>query len=156
MNGESHEAFPVDQLVPWENNPRINSIAAEKLAAFIKDNGWGAPIVAQAGSHRVIAGHTRLRAAGLLGLASVPVRFVDVDDRTADRMALADNKLAEVAEWDNQELAAHLSAFSLDTVETMGWDSHELEKLADTVIDFGPLDESDKPEKVCPSCGFQL
>lgn len=145
---------PVGELEPWDRNPRRNTEAAKRVAEAIRKDGWGAPIVAQSGTGRIIAGHTRWKAAAVLGLDVVPVRYVDVDDRSADRMALADNKLAEIADWDTAALADVLEGFSLDEVELMGWDSKELEKLADEV-DFGPLEGGDDGER-CPECGQKV
>lgn len=146
----------IGELIPWENNPRINTNAAKKLARYIKEDGWGAPILVQAGTNRIIAGHTRHKAALLLGMTEVPVRFIECDDRRATRLALADNKLAEEADWDPEMLAQELEAFGLEGAELMGWDSKELEALADQVASFGPLDVEggEVPEApVCEVCG---
>jgi len=133
------EWVALDALTPWAGNPRINDIAAAKVAESIKRFGFGSPILARRDGE-IIAGHTRLKAAQMLGLDRVPVRYLDLDPADAHLLALADNKLGEVAAWDNAELAAALSSYGLEDAEFAGWDSAELEKLANEVVDFGPLD----------------
>lgn len=54
--------LPVGRLKPWDRNPRHDHDVAG-IASSIDETGWGAPIVAQASSLRVIAGHGRLQAA---------------------------------------------------------------------------------------------
>lgn len=155
IDEDGGELAPLDALVPWDRNPRINDIAAKQLAAFVADKGWGAPILVQRGTNRIIGGHTRWKAAKKLGLKRVPVRYRTCDDRTADALAMADNKLGEVAEWNAPGVAEVLSGFGLEEAEAMGWDSHDLEQLAKDVADFGPLepaaiveDEVPEPPKV--------
>lgn len=153
------EWVPASTLTPWERNPRKNDHAAKEVAESIKRFGWGSPIVARREDGQVIAGHTRLKAAALLGIDTVPVRFVDLDEGEAHLLALADNKLTEKAAWDEPALAGVLSDFSLPDAELAGWDSKELERLADAVSDFGPLDEGDgKGGKThtCPACGHEF
>ena len=78
-------SYDVDprELVPWERNPRqITEAAVEKLAAAIRELGWGRPVLVRAADAKIIAGHRSVRAALHLGLATVPVRAVDVDDVT--------------------------------------------------------------------------
>lgn len=130
-------------LKPWARNPRKNDEAAKKVAESIKRFGFAAPIVARKADGEVIAGHTRLKAAEILGLPKVPVRFVDLDPAEAHLLALADNKLGEVADWDDAAVAAILSEYSLDDAELAGWDSKELDKLAS---ELGADGESVEPE----------
>ena len=92
------------RLKLWADNPRHNDGAVPRVMESIREFGFAAPIVAQSGTERVIAGHTRLKAALALGLTSVPVRYLDVTDAQADRLTVADNKLGEIAEWDNDKL----------------------------------------------------
>lgn len=117
-------------LAPWKDNPRKNQKAIAKVAASIKRFGFGAPILARTGGE-VIAGHTRLLAAESLGLDRVPVRYLDLDPAEAHLLALADNKLGEVAEWDAALLTNILSKYGLEDAALAGFDSAELDKLAD-------------------------
>lgn len=92
------------ELQPWDQNPRDNALAVDKVARSIEELGFGAPIVARAGSLQIIAGHTRWKAATKLGLETVPVRLLELTDEKAAAMAIADNKLGEIATWDLESL----------------------------------------------------
>ena len=118
-------------LTPWSRNPRRNDAAAKRLAVTIEAHGWTTPVLVQSGSGRVIAGHTRLKAAALLGLDRVPVVRLDVDDRQADAIAIADNRLGELAEWDADGLAELLREFVDDDLDigALGWADDELAEL---------------------------
>ena len=108
---------PIGDLTPWSRNPRINDAASERLAYTIQEHGWTTPILAQKSSGRIIGGHTRLKAALKIGLTEVPVVYLDVDDMQADSIAIADNRLGEIAEWDGAELAK-----LLEEIEAEGGD----------------------------------
>ena len=117
-----HE-IAVDELTPYENNPRNNEKAVDAVAASIKEFGFKVPIVIDSAGV-IVAGHTRLKAALLLGLETVPC--VVADDLTEDQIKafrLADNKTAELASWDltllDEEIAEltdiDMSQFGFDT-----------------------------------------
>ena len=104
------EAWPVDRPKPYERNPRRNDAAVEKVAASIREFGWAQPIVVD-GDGVIIIGHTRLKAAKKLGLKTVPVLVLaDLTPEQVAALRLADNKTAELAEWDEPLLAAELDA----------------------------------------------
>ena len=120
----------IDTLVPWPGNPRVNDEAVDALASTIDALGWGAVILARLDNNEVIAGHTRLKAAKKLGLKEVPVRYLDVDEVTAHAMALADNKLGEIASWSDglADVLRELGDAGVD-LDGLGWDLDELETL---------------------------
>ena len=132
-------------LTPWSRNPRRNDAAAKRLAVTIEAHGWTTPVLVQSGSGRVIAGHTRLKAAALLGLDRVPVVRLDVDDRQADEIAIADNRLGELAEWDADGLAELLREFVDDDLDigALGWADDELAELLAAVTAPGEDEWSD-------------
>lgn len=104
------EAWPVDRPKPYAKNPRRNDAAVEKVAASIREFGWAQPIVVD-GDGVIIIGHTRLKAAKKLGLKTVPVLVrADLTPEQVAALRLADNKTAELAEWDEPLLAAELDA----------------------------------------------
>lgn len=122
----------VASLTPWLNNPRRNDDAVAVVARSIDKFGFGAPLVVQHGSGRVIAGHTRLAAARSLGLQTVPVRFLDVDDAAADALALADNRTGEIATWDDDKLrdvVAGLNESNAELLAATGFSDAELRAL---------------------------
>lgn len=122
---------PVAALRPWVKNPRKNDPAVEKVAASIKRFGFGAPIVARREDGEVIAGHTRLKAAILLKLAAVPVRYLDLTPSEARAYALADNKLGEIAEWDTVALVDVVREMAQDAtpLEGLGWSPDDIDKM---------------------------
>lgn len=108
----------VSDIIPYENNPRNNKDAIEKVAESIKEFGFKVPIIVDKGGI-IVAGHTRLEAAKLLGLKKVPV--IIADDLTPEQVKafrLADNKVAEFSTWDfkklNEELSELGSAFNFE------------------------------------------
>lgn len=159
------EWVPRSALKPWGQNPRRNDKAVPAVVASIKRFGFGAPIIARRADGEVIAGHTRLKAAEVLGLERVPVRFLDLDPADAHLLALADNKLNEKAEWDAHLVAEVLSGYGLDDAELAGWDQAELDKLGgalDGDPNFAPGTEDDQGKLdqlkpiTCPNCGHEF
>jgi hypothetical protein len=63
-------------------------------------------------------------------MTRVPVRFLDLDPADAHLLALADNKLNEIAEWDTAAVANILSEYGLEDAALAGWDAAELDKMA--------------------------
>lgn len=101
--------LPLDEIIPYENNPRKNDRAVDAVAESIKNFGFKVPIIVDS-ENVIVAGHTRLRAAEKLGLKTVPV--IRADDLTEEQVTayrLADNKTAELAEWDFDKLEAELA-----------------------------------------------
>ncbi len=116
------EWISVEALHPWADNPRENAKAIGKVAESIRRFGFGAPIVARRADGQIIAGHTRFEAARRLKLDRVPVRFLDLDPADARLLALADNKLGEIATWDTEALERVLSEFRVDDRLFAGFD----------------------------------
>lgn len=86
---------PLD-LIPYENNPRINDYAVKKVMESIKEYGFTNPIIVDA-DMVIIAGHTRREASILAGLDRVP--YIVRDDLTPEQVKayrIADNKLADL------------------------------------------------------------
>lgn len=123
------EWVALTSLHPWDRNPRRNDGAVAKVAASIKRFGFGAPIVARRADGRIIAGHTRFKAAQSLGINTVPVRFLDLDPSDADLLALADNRTSEEAEWDNPLLAEILRELSAEDRAETGFDASEIDSI---------------------------
>lgn len=101
--------LPIEDLIPYEKNPRNNKKAIDYVAASIEEFGFKVPIVADT-NKILVAGHTRLEAAKKLGLKSVPVLIADdLNDEQIKAFRLADNKTAEMAEWDFDLLEEELT-----------------------------------------------
>lgn len=99
---------PLGWLTPYENNPRNNDEAVEPVANSISEFGFKVPIVATSDGE-IINGHTRWKAAKKLKLKTVPV--IIADDLTEEQVRafrLADNKVAEIAQWDIELLLSEI------------------------------------------------
>ena len=113
---------PIGDVVPYEKNPRLNDQAVDAVASSIREFGFKVPIVVDS-KGVVVSGHTRLKAAKTLGLDEVPVIVADdLDDTKIKAFRLADNKVAELADWDGSLLIK------------------ELEELDDLNYDMGQFD----------------
>ncbi len=107
---------PLSALTDHPDNPRHGDDPA--VSGSIEVNGWYGVIIAQLSTGRILAGHTRRRALMAQGVTNAPVLWVDVDEPTARRILLADNRTAELAVWDQDQLAAVLSG--VDPAELAG------------------------------------
>lgn len=137
---------PLD-LIPYENNPRINDYAVKKVLESIKEYGFTNPILVDK-ALVIIAGHTRREAAILAGLEKVP--YIIKDDLTPEQVKayrIADNKLAELSTWDEEALKAELFELQeLDyPLEIMGFTEMDLKDLFEEKED--PKTKKAKEEK---------
>lgn len=133
-------------LKPWPQNPRKNDgEPVEMVAASIQRFGFAAPIVARLETREIIAGHTRWKAAMRLKLGEVPVRFVDLSEREAHLLALADNRLGELAEWDTPELHTLLASYDLGDQMVAGWDEKDMRELERAARGDSELDDDEAP-----------
>lgn len=103
---------PVSEIKPYAKNPRINDGAVKAVAESIREYGFKQPIVIDKDGV-IVAGHTRLKAALMLGLDTVPV--IVADDLTPEQVRafrLVDNKTSELSVWDDELLAEELKALA--------------------------------------------
>lgn len=99
---------PINEVIPYEKNPRINDNAVPAVMKSIEEFGFKVPIVIDKNGI-IVTGHTRLKAAKKLGMKTVPC--IVADDLTPEQIKafrLADNKVAEAAEWDMELLNEEL------------------------------------------------
>lgn len=103
------QEIAVSELIPYENNPRNNLLAVDAVAESIRNFGFKVPIVIDS-ENVIVCGHTRLMAAKKLGLDKVPCIVADdLTDEQIKAFRLADNKTAELAEWETDKLQKELS-----------------------------------------------
>lgn len=144
--------MPIEELVPYENNPRKNDEAVSKVAESIREFGFKVPIIVDK-DNVIVAGHTRLKAARELGFETVPV--IKADDLTEEQVRafrLADNKVGEFSEWDFEKLEEELEELSGFEMSQFGFaDPNEIdwEKVEDLTEQ-----NYDKPEKEMLECPF--
>lgn len=134
----------VSELIPYINNPRNNDNAVDAVASSIKNFGFKVPIVVDS-NNEIINGHTRLKAAQKLGLETVPV--IVADDLTPEQVKafrLADNKVGEIATWNDEMLAielGELAEIDFDMTEFGFEIEEEKEVIEDEAFDTTPPEE---------------
>lgn len=134
----------LNEITPYENNPRNNTPAVDAVAASIEEFGFKVPIVIDKDGV-IVAGHTRYIAAQKLGLETVPcIMADDLSDEQVKAFRLADNKVSELAMWDNDKLIQELGEIDMD-MSAFGFD----EMISpDDFGDSFSLPDGDKPEIV--------
>lgn len=141
----------LDEIKPYNKNPRKNEKAVEKVANSIKEFGFKQPVVVDK-DKTIIAGHTRYQASIKLGLQNVPV--IIADDLTEDQVKayrIADNRVAQESEWDIDLLKMELKDLKdidYNLLET-GFNQDELDKILQLEVE-GLTDEDEVPEDVEP------
>ena len=127
------EWVSIDQVFLNPANPRENEEAVPKVAASLRRFGWRQPIVIKQ-SGEVVAGNTRLKAAKALGMTMVPITRFEGPDIEATAYSIADNKVAEIATWDETALAKLLDELRAeDALEGVGFDDSEIDELIDNL-----------------------
>ena len=125
----------VEELTPYENNPRKNDGAVDAVAASIREFGFKVPIIIDK-DNVIVAGHTRLKAARKLGLETVPCIIADdLSPKQIQAFRLADNKTAELADWDFDMLSVELSDLDDIDMSEFGFDMSEFEEPAEAAED---------------------
>jgi DNA modification methylase len=137
---------PIESLKADPRNPRVHTKKQiRQIARSIESFGFNVPILIDA-ENNVIAGHGRIRAAQLLGLAEIPtVRLDHLTEAQRRAFAIADNRLTEIATWDDRllgETLKELAILNLDfALEATGFDTGEIdlriEALSQTERDPG-------------------
>ncbi|MBR0090216.1 MAG: ParB N-terminal domain-containing protein [Lachnospiraceae bacterium] len=127
---------PIDEIVPYEKNPRKNDKAVAYVANSIREFGFRVPVVVDKDGV-IICGHTRVKAAKELGLDKVPC--IAADDLTPEQvnaLRLADNKTSEIAEWDLDLLDEELQGILDIDMSEFGFDLSDLseEEMSHTDI----------------------
>lgn len=148
----------IDKLQEYENNPRKNEAAVDAVAESIKNFNFQVPIVVDA-NNVIVAGHTRLKAARLLGLEKVPC--IVADDLTPEQIKafrLADNKTGELAGWDFAKLEEELAALDGFDMSAFGFVQNEDVDIDSFFEDSGEKNEKEPKRIQCPHCGewFEL
>jgi site-specific DNA-methyltransferase (adenine-specific) len=118
-------------IKPYERNPRNNDKAIDAVAKSIQEFGWNSPIVVDR-DNVIVCGHSRWRAAQKLGLTTVPVYVADkLTPEQVQAYRIADNKTAELADWNYDLLPLELRALqdAQYDLTLLGFDTGELEKL---------------------------
>lgn len=149
-NVQAAEYVPFESLVPWNRNPRNNEDAIPKVMRSLEAFGFGRPLIAwgSTGPRRLVVGHTTFAAysklvakngedwcpGGTPAPGMVPVRWRDDwTEEEAAGYAIADNRLGEIATWDDEVLAELLGELELGDVDldAVGYSEADLDGLVE-------------------------
>lgn len=129
--------MPIGDVHPYENNPRKNDEAVEKVAESLKQFGWQQPIVVDK-DNVIIVGHTRRKAALKLHMKEVPVLMADnLTDEQAKAYRLADNRSGEFSDWDFDLLSDELMELKdMDfDISSIGFDDSDIHLPQDEAVE---------------------
>ena len=137
----------IDDVRPYEANPRINDQAVDAVANSLREFGFRQPIVVDE-QNVIIVGHTRWKAAKKLGLAKVPVHVAkDLSPERVKAYRIADNQTATLAEWNYELLPIEikdLQAMDYD-LDLLGFDAEAMAMMLDPGVQDGQCDPDDVP-----------
>lgn len=168
--GQVVQQWPLSRFRPYDRNPRKNDHAVERVAAAIREFGFKVPVLARSNGE-LIDGHLRLKAAAFLGLASIPVLLADdLTDAQVRAFRISVNRMAELAEWDTELLAAELDELAqLDVpAELAGFEVGEIFEFRPTSASASntPAQQEGRTKEVdvsafslahkCPRCSFEF
>jgi len=124
------QEIEIYKLHPWEGNPRVNEHAIDTVAESIRSFGFNVPILCDQ-NMTIVAGHTRWKAAQKLGMEKVPVIIVEMTDAKRRAFAVADNKTAEMADWDFPKLKEVLEELRSEDIDikVLGFNDEEIRRL---------------------------
>lgn len=167
-----HLAVPIDQLEHWPGNPRRGNVPA--VAASLQANGQYKPIIRQARTDDgrapgpvFVGNHTLEAARDVLAWDRIAVIEQDVDDATARRIMLADNRTSDLGTYDTGLLVDEIRR--LPDLDGSGYDQLALEGLLKEVAAVSPQGSGAPPpdsfgvvdpdamttEHRCPQCGYE-
>ena len=143
----------INEIQPYERNPRRNDAAVDDLVESIKQTGYIAPIIVDE-NNVILAGHTRYKALQKIGKADALVmKVTGMTEAQKRKYRLLDNKVSEKSGWDYELLDWELEDIDFEGYfgfETMGGslDLDDSDFLQDTEIT-----KSKEKEVTCPHCG---
>jgi hypothetical protein len=155
--------LPLEKLIAYAGNPRRNDHAVEAVAAAIKRFGFRVPVLAKSDG-TLIDGHLRIKAAKRLGMTEVPVVLCDdLSEAEIKALRISINRMAELAEWDEELLMAELEGLAAEgiTMDDVGFDLDALEALGASVEPEGNPEadaepQIDKAEELRAKWGVQI
>ncbi len=142
------ELRAVESLIPYARNARTHSDAqVAQIAASIRAFGFTNPVLVDA-QGGIVAGHGRVLAARRLGLAQVPVvQLAHLSETQRRAYVISDNRLAELAGWDETLLALELRGLQTAgfDLELTGFDRDEIDRLILDLDDDEAVEEGEVP-----------
>ena len=152
------EQIEVAQLVPWSGNPRKNTAAVQAVLRSVRRFGFNVPILCE-DEYNIIAGHARLQAARDLGMTIVPTIILPLKGHERHAFSIADNRTAQIAEWDYMPLKELLHNIEGQEIELRDLGFHDADLRRLFAEDNRDEDEATKvPQKATSRTGdiFEL
>jgi len=116
------EYVNINSIKPYKKNPRKNEEAIPYVMESIKQFGFKNPVILDK-DNIIVAGHTRIESAKRLGMTEIPCIYADdLTDEQIKAFRLADNKVAEIAEWDIDLLDTELDDILNIDMSDFGFD----------------------------------
>lgn len=144
------QMMSIDDVVPYENNPRDNKSAIEYVANSIRDFGFRNPIIVDK-DNVIIAGHTRLEAAKQLEMRQVPVIVAsDLTDEQVKAFRIIDNKTAEQSDWNMLKLSKEIIGIDFELTD-FGFSEIEIDNLESLGNDFFGTPQTPELQTYSPS-----
>tara|TARA_B100001250_G_scaffold403999_1_gene419281 strand:+ start:4890 stop:5501 length:612 start_codon:yes stop_codon:yes gene_type:complete len=125
MDLELHEV-DIDTLVEYPDNPRLGDI--EKIQESLLENGQYRPLTVNKNNNQILTGNHTWLAMKELGWEKCTVTYVDVDENKAKKIVLVDNRLSDVADYDNELLSKMLQDMVEDLMGT-GFEQKDVDEL---------------------------
>ena len=150
----------LDEIHPYENNPRINDGAVQFVMNSILEFGFKIPIIID-GEGTIVCGHTRYKAAKKLKMKTVPCILVDdLDEDQIKAYRLADNRVGEFSEWNTDKLDVEMNELErMDIDMTMFGFGYEVDYSEDQENEEDTDEEPEQKEILrcrCPKCGYRF
>ena len=147
----------IDDLILYENNAKIHSeYQVDLIAKSIKEFGFINPVLIDENKN-VIAGHGRIEAAKVLKMKTVPTITIEgLDEIERRAYILADNRLSELAEWDDKLIAVELKELKESNFDTditgFLYDDIDFSFLDADNDQAAPKQPKEQKDCECPRC----
>lgn len=145
----------LNDIIPYERNPRINAIAVDDVAESIRQCSYLAPIIVDE-NNVILCGHTRRLALQKLGYKTCNVLIATgLTEQQKRKYRLLDNKVGEKAEWDYELLNWELEDLDFegydfgfetldDSFDEDGLDSEEEKNTVIATVNCGAVDNYER------------
>lgn len=140
----------IDELLPHPQNPRRGNL--DVIKASITRNGFYGAVVAQKSTKFLLVGNHRCQAAKELGHKTVPTLWLDVDDVTALRILLVDNRANDLADHNTRDLAKLLERLRDESLDGTGYTDDDLKDLINELLTAPPTEEFGSMDAAGFSC----
>ncbi len=148
---QHYEVVAIDSIRHHPRNARRGDVG--RIRESVRGNGFYGAVVVQKSTRQILVGNHRFEAAKAEGADSLPVIWADVDDATAAKIMLADNRTGELGTYDDQALLSLLLEIPRQEITETGFDIDELDELIRKVnasTDIEEAQDADEAPEVPP------